>query len=766
MNQQIRLSLSKIAKAEYVLVVCEKPDAARRIAQALGTSTYEKIAGLENRGGGPLPPVFSATARNGLHFVVCSAIGHLYELVDVKGDRSNYPIFDVKWKPILKKRNGADPKTAAKSERIIKTISLLSQKAKSFVHACDYDQEGEVIGYNILEYACNNKYDNSLRAKFSTLTNEEITKSFDNLLKPSKGLAEAGRSRHVIDFIYGVNLSRALTQSFKVCNDGKRYFNLTMGRVQGPALAFVVDKEADIRKHIPVPYWTISAEFEKNGYIIKAHYYQQKVTNLSKCTSIVDACTNQDGRITEINHQKVTLTAPNPFSLGDLQKEAYRVFKFAPSLTLTIAEKLYVNALISYPRTSSQRLPASINYKKIISGISKIDFLVTENNNKNNNKSNSNTSLTYTKLTTNLLSKEYLSPNQGTKTDPAHPAIYPTGEKPKARLETAEIKLFDLVIRRFLATFGEPAISELTTLTILANGNHIFKADEKKMIDEGWMYFYKPYINRTVLGSSQTHLPNLRNDDILKNVIITMDEKFTQPPFRYNQASLLEKMEKENIGTKATRSDIINTLFKRRYIASTSIYQKENNTGGGGGIEATDIGFEIIQSMRKYIPNIVSTDLTRSMEEQLEEIESDKSRSEYVIEYAIDKLKEAIVHFKQNEIEIGRRISDAVILTKNKQQIILGACPVCGNGDLKIIRSSVTKRRFAGCSNYVLGTCKASAPLPQKGSIKTTAMICCVCRWPIVTAVYTAQTKRQWKFCINVHCPSKKNNSTNSKGIT
>src|SRR5919198_4442129 len=146
---------------------------------------------------------------------------------------------------------GTDLKKTSTSEEIIKTISLLSQKATSFVHACDYDQEGEVIGYNILQYACDNKYESSLRAKFSTLTDEEIRNSFDNLLKPSKGLAEAGRSRHMIDFIYGVNLSRALTQSFKVSNDGKRYCNLTMGRVQGPALAFVVDREMEIRKHVP-----------------------------------------------------------------------------------------------------------------------------------------------------------------------------------------------------------------------------------------------------------------------------------------------------------------------------------------------------------------------------------------------------------------------------------------------------------------------------------------------------------------------------------
>ena len=235
--------MTSISQSPYTLVVCEKPDAARRVARALGNSSFKERSGL--------PPVFYVTDRRNERFVVCSAVGHLYGLVDVNRNRSAYPVFDIKWAPILKK-------TGIRYEQIIKSISLLSQNATKFVHACDYDQEGEVIGYNILQYACNNKYENSLRAKFSTLTDEEIRNSFDNLLKPSKGLTEAGRSRHMIDFIYGVNLSRALTQSFKVSNDGKRYCNLSIGRVQGPTLAFVVDIEMEIRKHIPEPYWTIS----------------------------------------------------------------------------------------------------------------------------------------------------------------------------------------------------------------------------------------------------------------------------------------------------------------------------------------------------------------------------------------------------------------------------------------------------------------------------------------------------------------------------
>jgi DNA topoisomerase-1 len=148
-----------------------------------------------------------------------------------------------------------------------------------------------------------------------------------------------------------------------------------------------------------------------------------------------------------------------------------------------------------------------------------------------------------------------------------------------------------------------------------------------------------------------------------------MAEKFTKPNPRFNQASLLEKMEKEKIGTKATRSDIISTLFKRNYISNTIAipYLEQRNRLGGVGIEATDIGFEIIQSMRKYMPSIVSTDLTRSMEEQLDEIESGKAKSKFVIDYAIAKLKEAIIPFKEREIEIGNQITEALDITRNKR---------------------------------------------------------------------------------------------------
>ncbi len=678
----------------YTLVVCEKPDAARRIAQALGDARESRPAGIS---------VFDVTS-DGRHYKVCTALGHLYGVVDATRNRSVYPVLDLEWAPNVK-----NPRVA----RAIRVISDIAKDASVFVHACDYDQEGEVIGHSILQYACGGKYEKALRAKFSTLTDDEIRESFANLVKPNSGLAEAGRSRHMLDFIYGVNLSRALAQSLKTA---RRYRNLSIGRVQGPTLAFVVDRELEIRLHVPNPYWTVAAQFEKNGKTFSAQYEKPKVETLVEAKSIVSACIGKDGAVSDDDENKVVLQAPTPFNIGDLQREAYRLFRLGPGYTLGIAEKLYLQALISYPRTSSQKLPPSIVYGKIISGLSKIG--------------------SYGKLTSMLLSRDRLVPNEGKMTDPAHPAIYPTGVAPRQKLSGLEFKVYDLILKRFLATFGDPAVSRHTDVKIDVNG-YIFKAEGRTPVYEGWMIFYKPYVRL-----EQRELPELHKDDWVKNLGVEMEEKFTQPPYRYNQASLLAKMEQEQIGTKATRADIIATLFKRNYIAP-----------GRRGIEVTDLGFAVIDSMRMFVPAIVSIGLTRSMEEQLEKVEQGSVESISVIELAVDKLVESLAAFMEKEVDIGERIGDAAF-ADSAQAATIGPCPVCKKGQLRMIRSYKTKKRFVGCSNYSAG-CKATAPLPQKGLIRTARKACPDCGWPIIGVVFARRAK-QWKICINMQCPARK----------
>jgi DNA topoisomerase-1 len=678
----------------YTLVVCEKPDAARRIAHALGDPKDSRPSGIS---------VFEVT-NGGRPYKICTALGHLYGLVDTTRNRSVYPVLDLEWAPVVK-----NPKAA----KAIKVISELSKDASAFVHACDYDQEGEVIGHNILQYACGDKYDMAQRAKFSTLTDNEIRESFDSLAKSINGLAEAGRSRHMLDFIYGVNLSRALARSLKTSS---KYRNLSIGRVQGPTLAFAVDRELEIRLYVPDPYWTINIEFEKYSQAFSAHYDKPKVETLAEAQSIESTCVGRDGTVIDVSESRAMLRQPAPFNTGDLQREAYRLFKLGPGYTIAIAEKLYLQALISYPRTSSQKLPPSIGYSKIISSLSRIG--------------------SYGRLTSVLLSKGRLAPNEGRVSDPAHPAIYPTGVPPRQKLIGLEFKVYVLIVKRFLATFGDPAISRHTDVTIEVNG-HIFKAEGKTPVYEGWMVFYKPYVRL-----EQRDLPELHKDDVVKNLVVNTEDKFTQPPYRYNQASLLVKMEQEQIGTKATRADIIATLFKRSYVAS-----------GRGWIEVTDLGFAVIDSMRAFVPAIVSTGLTRSIEEQLELVEHGSADSVYVIEQAVDKLIESLASFREKEADIGTRIGDAASADSMRAGMI-GPCPICKNGQLRMIKSYKTKKRFVGCSNYSAG-CKATAPLPQKGLIRTGGKACTECGWPVVGIIFGRRAK-QWKICVNMQCPSKK----------
>ena len=144
-----------------------------------------------------------------------------------------------------------------------------------------------LIGYNILEYACDNKYEVSKRAKFSSLTDSEISQSFNNLQEPNIRIADAGKARHLIDFIFGINLSRALVNCLNVSNKNNRYHNLTIGRVQGPTLGFMVDREIKIRNHIPDPVWYVTGKFEKDGSFFKANL----ITSVHKFSEIEEILT-------------------------------------------------------------------------------------------------------------------------------------------------------------------------------------------------------------------------------------------------------------------------------------------------------------------------------------------------------------------------------------------------------------------------------------------------------------------------------------------
>jgi DNA topoisomerase-1 len=678
---------------EYTLVVAEKPDVARRIAAAIGGDRVETDSGY-------------ILCRGKTNYVVMSAVGHLFSLAPAYPGRDIHPVLDLHWVPLSrvdKKRKDIDVR--------IKAFGSLSKHASRLIIACDYDLEGDTIGYNILKLACGADTVKAFRAKFSTLTVDELTRSFSELKWQEQWpMAEAGRTRHFLDFVWGVNLSRVLTASLLVA--GGKYTTLSIGRVQGPALNYIYQRENEIRAHVPVPYWRAKASVDASGSHFVADYSYQRIQAEAQAKAVKQEVEGRQGVVVEATKQPITTSPPPPFNLGDLQHEAYRILGLTPSQTLLMAERLYLKATISYPRTSSQQIPPTINCEPILNALSSRDDF---------------------KAIISSLMDGKISPVQGEKSDPAHPAIYPTGE-PLHDAETKEHQLYNLIVRRFLSAFAKSMIKERYSLKI-ACGSHEFRASATSTTSPGWSAIYN-FSNDT----EAQKLPPLKVTNAVTFVAVDVKESFDAPPSRYNQSTLLERMEEDEIGTKATRAEVISTLLDRGYIA-------------GNSLELSELGFAVVEAASKYSPSILSIEMTKSIERKLESVEAATLDSNAVTLEAVDQLLSCLTLFEDNLASVGSEIRLAITQTERAKET-LGDCPVCHEGHLILIRSRKSGKRFVGCSNYPKG-CRASAPLPQKGTIKTTKYPCRTCGWPVVL-VFATYGRRPWRLCINPDCPSKK----------
>jgi len=683
----------------YTLIIAEKPDAARRIAEALDRNGRPKKV---EEGGVPY-----FIAHRDRRLVIVPALGHLYTVVQEAGGRDYYPVFNFRWAPrYLAERN------AKKIRTWINVISKLAKNADEFINSCDYDLEGSLIGYCILKYACGGKEGEAKRMRFSTLTKRELERAYEKRLPTLDfALVEAGRTRHEIDWLYGVNLSRALTLA--ALRWSGKYATISTGRVQGPSLNFLVEREREIRCFVPTPYWSVYAEVELGGSTYRAEYERKAIKRRSEADAVVRACTGKVGKIERIDMRVTRQAPPTPFDLGTLQTEAYSLFKYSPRRTADIAERLYLEALISYPRTSSQKLPEDINYREILSSLGRIPA--------------------YKELASSLLGMERLRPREGRKEDPAHPAIYPTGKPPERPLTEPERRIWDLVVRRFMATFGEPSVKRSVRATIVVEG-HRFHLRGRQVLREGWMRFYKPY-----LRVGEVILPPMQEGEHVRLKRVIREDKFTKPPPRYNPSSLLRKMEEEGIGTKATRADIIEILYDRRYIMNERIV-------------VTDLGFDVIETLRRHCPSVISVELTRDLERRMEEIRQNSVDRVSVLLEAVERLKRILENFRREEGEIGRELSEAIRRARMRERIV-GDCPQC-DGKLIILHSRRTGKRFIGCTNYFKGKCKVSFPLPQRGTVKPTGKTCKACGWPLLEV--KERGRRPWMLCFNPSCPSRR----------
>ena len=676
----------------YELIIAEKPQAAKKIAEALADKTAKKEAKKK------VP--YYTLKHNGKEIVVACAVGHIYGLAQkVEGKKKwTYPVFNIEWVPSY-----SISKTSAFTKNYLDVIQTLAKKAKDVTIATDYDAEGEVIGLNVMRFACNKKDAN--RMKFSTLTKKELIHSYeDKANKINWPQANAGETRHILDWYWGINLSRALTLAVKLARGGFKL--LSAGRVQGPALKLVVEKEKEIRAFKPDPYWELklTGKFGKNK--VEGLHQEGKIWEKKKAADIYKKVKDEkSGKISKIDKRQQKQKPPVPFDLTTLQTEAHKCLRISPKETLALAQNLYINGFISYPRTSSQKLPERLGLRNILKEIAK-------------NK-------TYKALADKLLKLKTLKPNEGKKTDDAHPSIYPTGNIPGA-LTDREGKLYDLIVRRFLSVFGEPAVRE-TVKAYVDVKKELFVIEGTRTVEKNWHEFYGSYVML-----DEVELPAFKEKDEINITKIDKLDKETSPPKRYTESSIIRALEKANLGTKATRSTIIETLFTRGYVL-------------GKSIEATELGIKTVEILHKYAPRIIDQELTRTFEDYMEEIRKGKKTEEEVLETAKARLIEVLEDFKKNEKKIGEGLGEA----ENegfKQRNTVGKCPNCKNGNLMIRKSKFGK--FIGCDAYP--DCKTTFSLPSNGIIKPTEEVCAECNHPKVNVRYPRQ--KEQLICINPKC--------------
>jgi len=540
--------------------------------------------------------------------------------------------------------------------------------------------------------------------KFSSLTTKEIQNSYDHVLPTIEwGQAIAGETRHFLDWLYGINLSRALMSAIK--STGK-FRVMSIGRVQGPALNLIVEKEKQIQAFKSTPYWQVFIEINdgKNKIELKHNRDITKKEELNQFD-------NLEGRKVNTNTKKTKQVIPPapPFDLTTLQTEAYKFHGITPSQTLATAQKLYLAGLISYPRTSSQKIPESMEPLKILEQLSKQHNHLTK-----------------------FATKQ--KPVEGNKSDPAHPAIIPTGNYQS--LEDREERIYNLIMKRFISCFCDDAVLE--NKRVEADLDKLkFSTKGMEIIEMGWMNVYPTKMEEKEIKDFNGEA------EIEKSKI---EEKETQPPKRYTPASIVTELEKRNLGTKATRANIIETLYDREYVKDKSI-------------KATELGIKLIDTLNKYSPIIIDEKLTREIEKDMDHIRDSKKGLEEKEKKTITKAEEALKiiseDFKKKELDIGKELNNANEAnwkSQEEENKLAVDCPQCKTGKLTLKYTPRFKSFFVACTNYP--ECRQTFSLPSQSVIKKAGKICEECGWPML--IRLKQEKKPWIFCFNPKCPSRK----------
>jgi DNA topoisomerase III len=624
------------------LIIAEKPSVASDIARALG--------GFKRSGD------YYESDR----YVLSSAVGHLLELAvpeehDVKRGKWSFSRL-----PVIPPHFALAP--IEKSEtRLNLLLRLMKRKdVTGLVNACDAGREGELIFRYIVQHARNKKPIE--RLWLQSMTPQAIREGFERL-RPDKAmlpLADAAKSRSEADWLVGINGTRAMT-AFNSKEGG--FYLTTVGRVQTPTLAILVEREERIRAFTPRAYWEVQASFAANAGEYPGRWFDPKfkkdddgerkperLWSAQEAEAIVAACRGKSGIASEETKPSTQLS-PLLYDLTSLQREANARFGFPARMTLSLAQALYErHKVLTYPRTDARALPEDYlgTVKKTLDELSGArDFAP---------------------FAKQILKQGWVKPNKRVFDDSKisdHFAIIPTLQTPRS-LNEAEQKLYDMVVRRFLAVFY-PAAEYLQTTRITRVGEHQFKTEGKVLQTPGWLAVYG-----RAGGEESENLPPIAQGEKVAVREIAARANETKPPPRYTEATLLSAMEgagklveddelraameAKGLGTPATRAAIIEGLIREDYV------HRE-----GRELVPTPKAFSLMFALHMlHIVELGSPELTGEWEHKLKLMEAGKLTREEFMRQIQDLVKNVVSTIKHGEIP------DVVYAT------VPAPCPKCG----------------------------------------------------------------------------------------
>lgn len=599
------------------------------------------------------------------------------------------------WAPIIK--NPAE-------KEIIRVLKNLAKKADSVVIATDFDREGELIGSDALSCVREVAPDVPVsRARYSALIKGEVTEAFNNLVELDQNLADAGESRQYIDLIWGAVLTRYLT----LAKFGGFGNVRSAGRVQTPTLALVVERERERMAFVPEDYWQIRGMAAAKGADFKISHATARFTDKDAAQTAfghVDGVAA--GTVTDVAKRSRKQQPPVPFNTTSLQAAA-AAEGISPARTMRIAESLYMSGLISYPRVDNTVYPRSLDLEGIVKGLAA-------------------NSPALAPVCKKVLAGP-MKPTRGKTETTDHPPIHPTGQGDPTTLDGGQLKLYNLIARRFLATLMGPATIENTKVSIDVAGEP-FTASGDVLVDAGFREAYPYGLKR------DEQLPALDAGDVVDVHDVNLEAKQTEPPARYSQGKLVQEMEKRGLGTKSTRASIIERLYQVRYLKNDPI-------------EPSQLGMAIVDALSQFAPRITTPEMTAELDEDMTHVAEGQDTQTHVVDHSRALLAGMLDNLIEHKDDLGEAISDAVTADAR-----VGTCPKCGK-DLVMKQSAKTRGSFIGCMGWP--DCDVTYPVPsgvKVSPLEGDAAVCPECGAPRIKCQPFRQ--KAYEQCVNPKCPT------------